>query len=153
MVDILHKVGIRASAADTYQALTTIDGLAGWWTDDTHGETAVGDVIAFRFGTGGGFDMKIVDLQPDVRVVWEVVDGPEEWLGTVISFDLLPDEGYTIVMFRHAGWAAPVPFMHHCSTKWGVFLMSLKSWLETGTGAAYPNDQKIDRWEAEGMPA
>jgi hypothetical protein len=37
--------------------------------------------------------------------------------------------------------------MHHCSTKWGVFLISLKLLLETGKGAAHPNDIKLDSWE------
>jgi hypothetical protein len=37
-------------------------------------------------------------------------------------------------------------FMLHCSTKWAVFLMSLKSLLETGTGAPDPRDVKIDNW-------
>ncbi len=36
--------------------------------------------------------------------------------------------------------------MHHCSTKWGVFLMSLKSLVETGKGAPDPNDVKLDNW-------
>ena len=36
--------------------------------------------------------------------------------------------------------------MHHCSTKWAIFLMSLKSLLETGKGAPHPNDVKIDNW-------
>jgi hypothetical protein len=35
--------------------------------------------------------------------------------------------------------------MHHCSTKWGTFLMSLKSFVETGKGAAFPNDVHIGR--------
>ena len=38
-------------------------------------------------------------------------------------------------MFKHQGWKEPVEFMHHCSTKWGSFLMSLKSLVETGEGA------------------
>ena len=33
--------------------------------------------------------------------------------------------------------------MHHCSTKWAMFLMSLKSLVETGTGAPFPNDVHI----------
>jgi hypothetical protein len=37
-------------------------------------------------------------------------------------------------------WKEPVEFMHHCSTKWGVFLLSLKSLLETGKGAAWPHE-------------
>lgn len=30
---------------------------------------------------------------------------------------------------------------------WGVFLLSLKSLLETGKGAPWPNDIKLDSWE------
>jgi hypothetical protein len=37
--------------------------------------------------------------------------------------------------------------MHHCSTKWAIYLMSLKSVLETGKGAPAPRDVKIDSWD------
>ena len=85
MVDILHKVGIKSSSeAAVYRALTTIDGLAGWWTEDTKGDVSVGGVIEFRFGAGG-IDMKVRELVPNQRVVWEVAAGPEEWLGTTVS--------------------------------------------------------------------
>ena len=36
--------------------------------------------------------------------------------------------------------------MHHCSTKWAIFLMSLKALVETGKGAPNPDDVKIDNW-------
>jgi uncharacterized protein YndB with AHSA1/START domain len=146
MVDILHKVGIKGSSADeVYEALSTIEGLSSWWTTDTSGETDVDGVIRFRFELGE-IDMKVVELVAGKRVRWEVVGGPEEWIGTTVSFDLEPDGNYTTVLFRHQGWKEPVEFMHHCSTKWGVFLLSLKSRLETGTGAPAPRDVKIDSW-------
>jgi uncharacterized protein YndB with AHSA1/START domain len=145
--DILHKVGIRSSSADeVYQALTTIEGLCGWWTGDTRGESKVGGVLQFRFH-GGGFDMEVLELQPARHVLWQVVEGPTEWIGTTISFDLKQQGDWTIVLFKHQGWKEPVEFMHHCSTKWGVFLLSLKSLLETGKGAPHPNDIKLDSWE------
>ena len=56
-------------------------------------------------------------------------------------------DDWTIVLFKHEGWKEPVEFMHHCSTKWAVFLLSLKSLLETGKGAPYPNEIKLDSWE------
>ena len=34
-------------------------------------------------------------------------------------------------------------FMHHCSTKWGSFLLGLKSLLETGKAAPWPNDVHV----------
>ena len=37
--------------------------------------------------------------------------------------------------------------MHHCSTKWAVFLLSLKALLEAGKGSPNPNDFKLDSWE------
>jgi uncharacterized protein YndB with AHSA1/START domain len=148
MVDILHRVGIKTPTPDqVYDALTTIDGLADWWTEDTKGDgDIVGGVVAFRF-PAGGFDMEVVELQPSVRVIWKVVDGPDEWVGTTVEWELRHEDDYTIVMFAHRGWREPVEFMHHCSTKWGSFLMSLKSRLETGSGAPAPRDERIGNWD------
>ena len=62
MVDILHRVGIATSSPDeVYRALSTRDGLAAWWTEDTQGVSAVGDVLQFRFPQGG-FDMRVEAL-------------------------------------------------------------------------------------------
>lgn len=146
MVDILHKIGVKFAVPAVYQALTTIDGLSGWWTTDTTGETGLGDVIRFRFGNGG-FDMKLLELAHDSRVVWQVVDGPPEWLGTTINWELRQEGDWTRVFFKHQGWREPVDFMHHCSTKWAVFLVSLKALVETGRGTPWPNELKIDSWE------
>jgi len=146
MVDILHKVGIASSTLDdVYAAITTLDGLSGWWASDTQGDTAVGGVLQFHFELGG-IDMKVVELDPPTHVLWKVVDGPEEWIGTTVRWDLRQDGDYTTVLFTHQGWKEPVEFMHHCSTKWGVFMVSLKSLVETGKGAPDPRDIKIDNW-------
>jgi Activator of Hsp90 ATPase homolog 1-like protein len=147
MPDILHKVGIRsASMIDAYQALATLRGLSAWWTSTTEGESKVGGVLQFRFGDGG-FTMKVLQLRPASHVSWQVIDGPDEWIGTQISFDLEQRGDWTIILFKHADWKQPVEFMHHCSTKWAVFLLSLKSLLETGAGTPWPNETKLDSWE------
>ncbi|MDI2127552.1 SRPBCC family protein [Yinghuangia seranimata] len=146
MVDILHRIGVVSPSPDAvYAALTTIDGLAAWWTEDTTGDPAVGGVVKFRFPPGG-FDMKVLETTPNERVLWEVVDGPEEWIGTHISFDLKQAGDYTVVLFKQAGWKEPVEFMYHCSTKWATFLLSIKQLVETGKGEPSPNDVRISDW-------
>ena len=147
MVDILHRVGIKASLDEVYKALATRAGLAGWWTDNTQGESKVGGALQFRFSAGGveigGMEMKVLELQPARRVAWRVVDGPAEWIGNRISFDLKQAGDHSIVLFKHQDWKEPVEFMHHCSTKWAMYLMSLKSLVETGKGSPNPNDSHI----------
>jgi uncharacterized protein YndB with AHSA1/START domain len=146
MADILHRIGATATPDQVYVALTTLDGLAAWWTTDTQGDPAPGGTIQFRFGNTGGFDMKVLDQRPNERVEWEVTEGPEEWVGTHVGFDLKQEDDYTIVLFKHEGWREPVEFMSHCSTKWATFLMSLKQLVETGTGAPHPHDVRISNW-------
>ncbi|HWM41759.1 MAG TPA: SRPBCC domain-containing protein [Burkholderiales bacterium] len=147
MVDILHRVGIKSSPDEVYKAVATREGLAAWWTNNTQGDSKVGGLLKFRFSAGGseigGFDMKILELQPAKRVLWQVVGGPQEWIGTKISFDLKQAGDHAIVLFKHQGWKEPVEFMHHCSTKWAIYLMSLKSLVETRKGSPNPNDTHI----------
>ena len=146
MVDILHRVGVQnATLDDVYDALTTLDGLRGWWASDTSGSVELGEVIEFRFGPGG-IDMRVIELDRPNRVVWEVVGGPAEWIGTTVTWRLSTAGDYTIVLFSHAGWAEPVEFMYHCSTKWAVFLLSLKALVETGAGSPDPRDLRISDW-------
>jgi uncharacterized protein YndB with AHSA1/START domain len=44
MADILHRVGIKASSENVYKALATREGLAGWWTTNTQGDSKLGGV-------------------------------------------------------------------------------------------------------------
>jgi uncharacterized protein YndB with AHSA1/START domain len=150
MFDIIHRVGFKASPDKVYQALATPEGIAGWWTTSTTGDGKIGGIIKTVFFADGrklgGFDLKILELHPGKSVVWRVEDGPPEWIGSRIRFDLKEEDGFTVVLFRHEGWKEPVEFMYHCSTKWGVFLMSLKSLVETGKGQPSPTDVRISNW-------
>ena len=142
MPDILHRIGIRSPSPDgAYRALTTPEGLSGWWTEDASLEGA--DMIHFRFGEKEDIDMKVLEREPGRHVLWEVVGGPGDWIGTKVRFDLRQDGDFTTALFRHEGWREPSEFMHACSTKWALFLMSLKALVETGRGAPYPHDAKI----------
>ena len=147
MVDILHRIGaVTPTPAAVYDALTRVDALAAWWTEDARGSgDAVGGTLELRF-PAGGFDLEVVELVPSERVVWRVVDGPAEWVGTTVEWDLRQEGAHAVVLFAHRGWREPVEFMHHCSTKWASFLLSLKALVETGAGAPSPRDVRIDNW-------
>ncbi len=151
MPNIIHRVGIKGPVANVYEALSTIDGLSGWWTRATTGDSKVGGIITFRFHDTsgadiGGFDMAVLELAPDRTVRWRVEDGPPEWVGTGIDFHLVRQDDFTIVMFGHRNWREEGAFMAHCSTKWATFLLSLRDRVETGRGRPAPDDVRIGDW-------
>ncbi len=151
MVDIIHRVGIKAPMSEVYKALSTIDGIAGWWTRETTGVSEPGRNIEVIFSSPsgermGGMDVEVMALEPDKEVRWRFRSGPEEWVGTDATFDLSSDGDFTIVRFGHRHWRDEVEFTEHCSTKWATFLLSLKDLVETGRGRPAPDDVWIGNW-------
>ncbi len=45
MAEIKHRVGIRGGGHDMYPWLTTVAGLAKWWTSNTRGAGSVGSIF------------------------------------------------------------------------------------------------------------
>jgi uncharacterized protein YndB with AHSA1/START domain len=138
MPDILHRVGINVKPKKVFEALSTIEGLRHWWVTETTGDTMQGAMINFGF-----CEMKVVLSKQNKLVKWKCVRGPEDWIGTEVSFQLRYKSDQTFVLFKHANWKKPTEFMHHCSTKWATFLLSLRDWLERGEGRPSPYDVKI----------
>jgi len=140
MVDILHRVGIDAPLHKVYETLTTLDGNRAWWDSNATGDATKGGVLTFF----KHFDMKVVEATLDELVKWKVVRGSEDWLNTEITFRLARKKDQTFVLFTHTGWREPTEFMHHCSTKWATFLLSLKALLEQGKGRPAPGEVQIE---------
>jgi uncharacterized protein YndB with AHSA1/START domain len=151
MVDIIHRVGIKAPVSNVYAALSTVEGVAGWWTTDTTGVSKSGGHIDVRFLSPGGkeigsMNMEVMELDPNKKVHWRFKSGPAEWVGTDVIFNISQDGEYTIVLFGHKNWREADEFTSHCSMKWATFMLSLKDLVETGKGKPSPNDMKIDNW-------
>lgn len=151
MINIIHRIGIRSGADKVYKALSTIEGLANWWTEEVEGEEQTGGKIKFTFRTKTGevkgqMVMEVKELSEQRRVTWQCIEGPDEWIGTDITFDLSQQDGQTIILFGHRNWREAIEFTAHCSTKWAVFLLSLRDYVETGKGQPSPADVKIDNW-------
>ncbi len=143
---ILHEVGIKSSAEAVYQALTDTKKLARWWTSDTRGNgSEVGGVLEFWFGDIC-HRFEVVELQPGKLVRWkaDTIEGADEWAGTEIAFSLSTGGNQCYVHFSHSGWRSQSGILPHSSTKWAVFMLSLKDFLEKGAGHPWPKDVQVN---------
>lgn len=151
MADIIHRIGIKSPIAQVYKAITSLDGLARWWTDEVKGNDQLGGKIEFSFRSVSGeimgrmvMEVQALNAPKDVR--WRCIEGPEEWIGTDITFQLSEQDNQTIVIFGHRNWREATESTAHCSMKWSIFLLSLREYVETGKGKPAPHDLKIDNW-------
>lgn len=97
MVDIVHRIGIKSPSARVYKALSTINGLSHWWTEEVEGDEQIGGKIKFIFreATGeikGRMVMEVQELNPQKDIRWRCIEGPDEWIGTDITFQLSQQE-------------------------------------------------------------
>lgn len=145
MVDILHRISIDAPRKRVHDLIATTDGIARWWT----GRPVIGDASRFSVYFGdAGKPAAVIEIVSDTpgEIVWRVVEGPDTWLDTAITFTLRPrDDHSTTLLFTHSGWREVSEFMSGCSTNWGAYLTSLKHGSEGREFGAYPEGE-ISRW-------
>jgi len=142
MQAIHHVFTIAASPAQVFAALTTRDGLAGWWTTDVAGSCAIGGTISFTFG--GGFDprMRVTAGETDRRVAWEFAGGHDNWEGSTFEFTLEPSSAGTLVRFwQHYGRRLSDDDFGIYNYNWGYYLDSLRLLCETGQGRPFATDR------------
>ena len=137
---------IEAAPAAVYAALTTPQGLRGWWTQDCDVATQVGGMLQFRFGPHYKH-MRIEQLDPQREVRWlctvahidvDRFTRKDEWVGTQLAFHLSPHgDGHTRLDFEHIGLVPEFECHEICSDGWRHFLRSLQLYAQTGKGTPY----------------
>jgi uncharacterized protein YndB with AHSA1/START domain len=159
MPNICQTLLIGAPAEKVYEAITTQQGLAGWWTPDATASAELDTLARFPFGPTYFKEMKITGLKHNEEVGWTCLKGDAEWVGTNLSFKLqsgdkntllsshpetrgqieqLQGDKGTLLIFRHDNWREETPMFAECSYTWGQFLRSLKLYCETGKGRPWP---------------
>jgi hypothetical protein len=118
MADIVHRVQMKAGRAEIFAALAAKASCAR----NAIAELRLDTVVA---------KMEVAEVNEGARVVWRCVDGPADWIGTDVAFDLAAEGDETVVRFRHRNWRETTDFMGHCSTKWAFMLFDLKARVET----------------------
>ena len=138
MKKIIHSVLIHARPVEVYGALTTAEGLAGWWTTKVAVESGVGGIIHFTFHGDFHPHMKQTELEGGRRVRWTCVDGHPNWQDNTFAFVLDERDGETMLHFEQE-YAQELDDETYgtYNFNWGYYLNSLKMLCEKGTGTPF----------------
>jgi len=148
--DYESRLTLTASADVVFDALTTIEGLAGWWTTSVTGDGRTGGELRFKFGPAAPVVMRVDAAERGAGVRWTNVAGHlEDWVGTTLHFDIeaMPAGG-TELRFRHAGLTPRLECFSDCKNAWDHVIPSLRAYVETGTGNPWMSAADVARREA-----
>jgi uncharacterized protein YndB with AHSA1/START domain len=147
--DYQSRLTLTASADAVFDALTTVEGLAGWWTTVT-GDGLTGGELTFSFGPASQAVMRVDVAERGVGVRWtNLACMLEDWVGTTVHFALeATPAGGTELKFRHAGLTPRLECFTDCKSGWDHFIPSLRAYVETGTGHPNQSDADVARREA-----
>jgi uncharacterized protein YndB with AHSA1/START domain len=142
MPDVLHLLMIHARRERIYEAITTVEGIRNWFSRDADLEPRVGGIGEIRFADGQRvIRMKIEELRPAERVVWNVISAAmPAWADTRVEFGMDAAEDGTMLRFAQRGFTDTDDFFAMSATAWANFLLSLKQYAETGEGTPHPDD-------------
>ena len=137
-LDYARDIPFDASIEHVFNALTKLDGLAGWWTPIVSGNSTTGGEIRFGFaGLDEQIVMRVDEATHPSTVIWRCLThtGHPEWEGTQIVFQLQTDgDGAGPLRFRHIGLIPLLSCYETCESGWEHFLASLVDYAQHGTG-------------------
>jgi len=136
------ELRFAAQPEDLFDAFTTLEGIAGWWTEQVSGSGAEGGELVLGFPNSDGPRVVLhVDRAERARsIVWTVRAVPplpawEEWADTRIVVRLQPGDGGggTRMVFEHEGLTPVLHCYDTCSRGWDHGLATLRTYVDGGT--------------------
>lgn len=130
-VDFTRTLTTSKTPAEVFQ---TVLEIRNWWSglfaETFEGQSAqLNDEFTFSAGGGAHYSkQKLVELIPNQKLVWEVVDSKlnflkkqNEWTGTKLVFEISESGAQTILRFTHEGLTPASECYDNCSPAWSQY--------------------------------
>ncbi len=122
-------IEVAASPHDVFECICDV---SKWWGGrDLEGRARrLHDEFTITHGDAHYSKQRVIELVPDRRVVWLVVEGrlgwlerdPQEWTNTRLIFDITSTRGSTRLHFTHDGLVPAKECYARCSSGWNLVI-------------------------------
>lgn len=139
------------------EAFNAINNVRGWWSEEIEGPTKkLNDVFNYHFEDIHRCQIKLIEIVPDKKVVWLVMENyfkpgifgdaanklpagaiadQTEWVNTTIHFEISEKGGKIQIRFTHKGLVPEYECFEICENGWNHYIReSLLGLITTGKG-------------------
>ena len=145
MENFKKTIILQTTDKSVYEALT--NSISKWWTEMFEGSSDKQDEkFTIRFGSNVFKTLKVEELIPNTKVVWNVTDSlidiPElknktEWINTKIIWEISRQANQTEIRLTHLGLTPNIECYNICESGWHNFTDSLTDFIKTGIGKPF----------------
>ncbi len=138
------------------EVFNAINNVRAWWSEEIEGSTnKLHDEWNYHYQDVHRCKMKIVELVPNRKVVWLVMDNhfsftkdKNEWTGNKLVFEISEKGNQTQLQFTQEGLVPEYECYDICQGAWNTYIQkSLRSLITTGSGQ--PNGKDKPQTEDE----
>lgn len=144
-------------------AFNAIKNFRAWWSEEIEGSTdQLNEIFFYHYKEVHLCKIKLVEMIVDTKLVYQIIDNQfsfvqnkNEWINTMLIFEITNENGKTKVKFTHEGLVPEYECYNVCNDAWTSYIQgSLKSLIETGKGKPNPregglNAELVEKW---GLP-
>jgi hypothetical protein len=124
--DYTASINVNVSSQEAFKS---INNVSDWWTEDLEGRSQkLNDEFTVHFGETF-ITMKIVELVPNKKIVWHVIDcykhwlkNKKEWKGTKMTWEISTQKDGTQITFTHLGLVPGLECYDGCENAWGQYI-------------------------------
>lgn len=144
MKETRHFIGAKSTREDAFHAISTPQGLQHWWASTAQGKVEQGETLSLIFSGLTTLHFRYDVIVPNEKLILTCFDSFKSWDGTQLVFDLEEKEGQLFITLTHRNINPDdMESLTYFSSKWTIYLLSLKQFLETGKGTPYPTESKL----------
>lgn len=144
MQKTIHFIGAKTTKEDMFRAISTPAGLQKWWATSANGKVEEGETLNLIFNELTTLKFKYDLISPNEKLIITCFDSFKSWDNTQLVFEIEEKEDQIFLTQTHQNIPDnDIESLSYFSSKWTIYLLSLKQYLETGKGMPYPKELKL----------
>jgi hypothetical protein len=138
--DYRSEFSANSTPEEVFDKITRVQ---EWWSKNFEGNSKkVNDVFTVRFPSGDMYKIRIAEIDPNMKIIWDVIDAYQgwvkntsEWKGTKIVWEIGREKNGVSVKMTHVGLVPQIECFDRCSSGWNYLMQkSLSKFLTEGKG-------------------
>ncbi len=140
----IHFIGAKCTKEDMFKAISKPSELNKWWATKSEGIVALGETLYLTFENLTTLKFRYDEIIPNEKLVLTCFDSFKSWDKTQLIFEITEKDDQVFLTQTHQNIdAQDLESLTYFSSKWTIYLLSLKQYLEAGVGTPYPNEIKL----------